>query len=305
MASKAPQQTGGGATKTASGPGAFQIRSMSNTNHSKYMNILVYGKHGAGKTTLAASSVDVPQMNDILVVMAEGGEVVFEDNSRIEAYEDLDVVKVDRIEQFQKIYEFLKAHVSMRDDPSKEAQLKQLQDMVFADGEDSGRIRRYRTVIIDSLSEIEAYCLSKILNLDALGLDAGDDMEVAGFPQFRKNMHIMQRAIRQFRDLQIHVIMTCAESWSQDERKAYSFTPKLTGQLSSIAQGFFDIVGWIVVGQKPSENEQAPRRMFVQPQSSPRADAKCRLASYKSDYFDNPTMEDIMVGTGFIKPKPE
>lgn len=298
MASKSPMQTGGGATK-ASGPGAFQIRSMAQTNHSKYINMLVYGKHGAGKTTLAASSVDVEQMNDVLVVMAEGGEVVFEDNNRVAAYEGLDIVKVDRIEQFQKIYEFLKAHVSMRDNPAMEGEMEKLQTMVF--GEFDGRLRKYRTVIVDSLSEIEAYCLAKILNLDNLGLDSGEEFDVAGFPQFRKNLHIMQRAIRQFRDLQIHVIMTCAESWSQDERKAYSYSPKLTGQLASIAQGFFDVVGWLVVGQKASDEVGAPRRMFVQPQATPRADAKCRLAAFKSDFFDNPVMKDVLVGTGFIK----
>jgi GTPase SAR1 family protein len=298
MATQAPVQTGGGGTK-AIGPGAFQVRSMRNTAHQKWFNGLFYGKHGAGKTTLLASAVDVPQMNDVLVVTAEGGTVVFEDNDRITAYEDLDVIKIDRIEQFNKVYEFVKAHVSMRDDPSKEAALRNLQKMVIDDEDD--RLRRYRTVIIDSLSEIEALNLSKILNLDALGLDAGDDMEVAGFPQFRKNMHLMQRIIRQFRDLNIHVLVTCAESFTQDERKAYHYGPKLTGQLSGIVQGFFDVVGWLVVGQKASEDASGPRRLFVQPQSNPKADAKCRLAAYKSDYFDNPTMHDIMVKTGFIK----
>ncbi len=294
----APHQTGGGPTKVVS-PGAFTIRSMGSTTHSRWFNALIYGKHGGGKTTLLASSVDVPQMQDVLVVAAEGGDVVYENNDRVVEYKNLDVIKVDRIEQFQKIYEFLKAHISMRDDPAKEEQLIKLQEMVF--GEFDGRVRRFRTVIIDSLSEIEAYCLAKIMNLDALGLDAGDDMEVAGFPQFRKNMHIMQRAIRQFRDLDIHCLMTCAESFTQDERKAYHYGPKLTGQLSNIVQGFFDVVGWLVVGQKPAEDAPGPRRLFVQPQSTPKADAKCRLASYKSDYFDNPTMHDIMVGTGFIK----
>lgn len=295
---QAPTQTGGGGTK-AIGPGAFSVRSMVSTGHSKYLNALIYGTHGAGKTTLLASAVDVPDMQDVLVVTAEGGTVVFEDNERVKAFENLDIIKVDRIEQFQKVYEFLKAHCSMRDDPSKEEALKGLQEMVF--GEFDGRIRRYRTVIIDSLSEIEAYCLAKIMNLDALGLDAGEDMEVAGFPQFRKNNHIMQRAVRQFRDLDVHVFMTCAQSYSQDERKAYHYGPKLTGQLSNIVQGFFDVVGWLVVGQKPSEDAPGPRRLFVQPQSAPKADAKCRLASYKSDFFDDPTMHDIMVETGFIK----
>lgn len=299
MASNAaPVQPGAGATRVAS-PGAFTIRSMGNTTHSKWFNMLVYGKHGAGKTTLLASAVDVEAMGDVLVIMAEGGEVVFEDNDRVRAYEELDVIKVDRIEQFQKIYEWIKAHCSMRDDPTKEEQLAKLQEMVF--GPDSGRVRRYRTVIVDSLSEIEAYCLAKILNLDSLGLDAGDDMEVAGFPQFRKNLHIMQRLVRQFRDLPIHTLFTCAENFSQDERKAYHYGPKLTGQLSGIVQGFFDVVGWLVVGQKSEGDAAGPRRLFVQPQSTPKADAKCRLAAYKSDFFDNPTMSSIMVETGFIK----
>ena len=295
---QAPTQTGGGSTK-AVGPGAFSIRSMANNTHSRYINMLTYGKHGAGKTTLLASAADVAEMGDVLVVMAEGGEIVFEDNARIENYEALDVIKIDRIEQFQKVYEFLKAHVAMRDNPDREAELTQLQEMVL--GPDAGRLRRYRTLIVDSLSEIEAYCLAKILNLDALGLDAGDDMEVAGFPQFRKNNHIIQRAVRQFRDLEINFLATCAESFTQDERKAYHYGPKLTGQLSSIVQGFFDIVGWLVVGNKPSEDEVGPRRLYVQPQSTPKADAKCRLAAYKKDYFDNPTMHDIMVKTGFVK----
>jgi hypothetical protein len=295
----APAQVGASASRVAS-PGAFQVRSLGNSNHPKFLNMLVYGAHGAGKTSLFASAVDVEQANDVLVVMAEGGEVVFDDNERISQPERLDVIKVDRIEQFQKIYEFLKLHCTLRDDPTKEKQLLDLQKMVFGDADDE-RVRHYRTVIIDSLSEIEAYCLAKILNLDALGLDSGDDMEVAGFPQFRKNLHMMQRAVRQFRDLPIHALFTCAQSFTQDERKAYHYGPKLTGQLSGIVQGFFDVVGWLVVGQKPAEDAPGPRRLFVQPQSNPKADAKCRLASYKSDFFDNPTMHDIFVGTGFIK----
>lgn len=295
----APQQTGGGATK-ATGPGAFQIRSLGASTTSPFLNLMLYAKHGAGKTTLAGSAVDVPEMRDVLAILAEGGEVVFEDNDMIDNPEFIDVVKVDRIEQVQKLYEFLKAHISLRDAEGKEEQLQKLQEAVF--GGFDGRLRRYRTVILDSLTEVEAYNLAKILDLDSMGLDAGDDMEVAGFPQFRKNNHIIQRMVRQFRDLDIHFIATCAESFGQDERKAYHYRPKLTGQLASIVQGFFDVVGWMVVGNKPSENESGPRRLFVQPQSQPKADAKNRLAAFKGDYFDNPTMKEIMTKVGFIKP---
>ena len=163
--------------------------------------------------------------------------------------------------------------------------------------------QRHKRVIIDSLSEVEAFNLAKILNLDALGLDAGDDMEVAGFPQFRKNNHIIQRFVRQFRDLPMHCLMTCAQSYTQDERKAYHYAPKLTGQLTGIVQGFFDIVGWLVPNSAAVDEKTgvARRFLFVQPQTAPKADAKCRLASYKQAFFDNPTMTDIMVKTGYIK----
>ncbi|MEB3025796.1 AAA family ATPase [Parvimonas sp. M13] len=269
----------------------------------KYLNMLIYGPHGAGKTTLLGSAADVESMNDILLVTAEGGSIVFEDNDRIDHIDGIAMIKIDRIEQFQKVYEWVKFHCDARD-RGDDKKLKELQDMIgliHPDGEDG--IFRFHTVIVDSLSEIEAYNLSKILNLDALGLDAGDDMEVAGFPQFRKNMHIMQRIVRQFRDLPIHCLMTCAQAYSQDERKAFHYGPKLTGQLTGIIQGFFDIVGWLVPNSQDVDPKTgvARRRLFVQPQTAPKADAKCRLASFKSDFFDNPVMADIMQQTGFTK----
>jgi hypothetical protein len=296
---KAPLQTGGGGTKKIS-PGAFTITRMGGSSRSKYLNLLAYGKHGAGKSTLLGSAVDVEDMRDVLVVTAEGGTIVYEDNPMIKNPELLDIIEINRMEQFQKVYEFLKSHIALRDDPEKEDQLKSLQEMVFGEIDERG-IRKYRTVIVDSLSEIEAANLAKIMNLDALGLDAGEDMEVAGFAEFRKNNHIMQRIVRQFRDLDIHVLMTCAEAFSQDERKAFHYAPKLTGQLTGIIQGFFDVVGWLVVGTAGEGETSAPRRLFVQPQSRPKADAKCRLAAYKKDHFDNPTMSKIMKDTGFIK----
>lgn len=296
---QAPTQTGGGGTKVVSA-GAFAVKALGRSEaNTRYLNMLIYGGHGAGKSTLLASAVDIDEMNDVLIVAAEGGDIVYEDNDRIVNSDHLDIIKVERIEQLQKVYEFLKMHIVLRDNPDREAELMKLQQLVVP-SEDT-RVRRWRTVIIDSLSEIEAYNLAKILNLDAIGLDAGEEFEVAGFAEFRRNNHIIQRFVRQFRDLDIHVLMSCAQSFSQDERKAYHYGPKLTGQLSGIVQGFFDVVGWLVVGQKAAEDTAGPRRLFVQPQSTPKADAKCRLAAYKSDFFDNPTMKDIMTGTGIMK----
>jgi len=284
-------------------PSAFIGSSMMGRGHSRFLNALFYGRHGSGKSTLAGSAIDVKEMADVLVVTAEGGDVVFEGNPRIKNWEGLDVIKVDRVEQFQKVYEWLRAHVQWRDKPEHEEKLRGLQDMAFPPEiiPNPEKLRRYRTVVVDSLTEIEALNLTKILDLDNIGFDAGDEMAVAGYPQFRKNMHMIQKIVRQFRDLDINFIAICSETWIQDERKAYHYSPRLTGQLKDIIQGFFDIVGWLVPSSTTDATGVSPRRLFVQPQTAPRADAKCRLATFKAPSFDDPVMQDIMLQTGFIR----
>jgi hypothetical protein len=288
-------------TPVVASPGAFSIHAMEEDDEgSGYMNILIYGKHGAGKTTLAGSSADVEEMGSVLVISAEGGKIVFRNNPRIKNWKDLDVIKIDRIEQFQKAFEWVKEHVRWRDleGPTAEANLKKLQEAAGLSGD---RVRRFHTIIVDSLSDIESLNLAKILDLDSLGLDAGDNMEVAGWPQFRKNMHLMMTTIRKFRDLHIHFVAICSEKFDKDERNQYHYTPRLTGQLANLVQGPFDIVGWLVPSTQADPTTGAtPRRLFVQPQTAPKADAKNRLSTYRQDFFDNPTMEDIMAETGYI-----
>lgn len=304
-ATAAPNPTGGGAILKPVSPGAFSGSSMKGRGHARYLNALFYARHGAGKTTLAGSAVDIPEMQDVLVVAAEGGDIVFEDNPRIKNWENIDIIKVDRIEQFQKVREWVENHVRFRDSDTDAAKenLRKLQDLAFPDVPDPERLRRFRTVIVDSLSEIEALHLKKILGDDQVAFDEGGEMQVAGYPEFRRNLHGMQNICRTFRDLPIHFLATCAESYAQDERKAFHYTPRMTGQLKDVLQGFFDVVGWLVPNQAQVDAATgiAPRRLFVQPQTAPRADAKCRLASFKGAYFEDPTMRDIMVDTGFIK----
>jgi GTPase SAR1 family protein len=304
--STAPQQPGSGATRVAS-PGAFTISALKDPTRKQYLKMLVYGPPGAGKTSLLGSAVDVSEMRDVLVVTAEGGVMVLEDNDRISNPNLIDTVKIDRIEQLQKIYEFLQHHCRMRDAGDLTG-LAKLQQMVFdgdlATPEDTGlsRIRQFRTVIVDSLTEIEAQNLAKILNMDSQGLDAGADLEVAGFAEFRRNNHIIQRIVRSLRDLPLHILIVCAQGYNQDELKRYHYSPALTGKLATQIQGFMDIVGWLQVGMADANDPTGagPRRLFVQPQSGPKADAKNRMSAYKKPWFDNPTMAQIMRDTGFI-----
>jgi hypothetical protein len=262
-----------------------------------FIKILVYAKYGVGKTTFAGTAVDVEGMRDVLVVSFEGGESVLFDNPMIRNHEMIDVLRVTSFKQLQSVRDFAFAHARYRDENNEEA-LRKLQLIVFGDNEiGNGRLRKYRTIIIDSLTEIEALNMQDLLGIHE-GFNLTSDMPTAEFKEYKMNFNKMQMFIRIFRDLKMHIIMTASPQWDQDESKVYHYTLNLTGKLASQVQGFFDIVGFMQTGQA-TEQEAATRRLWIQPVGG-KFDAKTRLAGCKKSFFDNPRMADIMKETGYL-----
>lgn len=301
---------GAGAARTpvAASPGAFRIGALSDPQRNRYLKMLVYGPPGAGKTTLFGSAADVPDMCDVLFVSIEGGELALEDNDRIKNVSGIDVIRMDKIEQLQKLLDFLKVHCAARD-AGNEAGLRKLQAQVYGIEESEiDRTRKYRTVVIDSLTEIEGKNLAKLMGLDSNKEFEVGAIEVAGWGEFRQNNHTIQRIVRAFRDLPIHLMLVCTQSYTQDEMKRFHYGPGLTGKLSSQIQGFVDVVSYLVISgaaaeaagvQNPADAQY--RRLYIQPQAGVKFDAKNRRSAYKKAYFDNPTMADIMAGLQLAK----
>lgn len=266
-------------------------------NKNRWLNIIVYGGYGTGKSTLAASSCDVAEMNDVLMVDAESGDMALEDSTRVRNALNIDRIRVTDFKMVAHVQEFLKMHCKYRDEGNLdglrnlEARVKGLQPT------DIKTPRQYKTVIIDSLTEVEQFNLYNLLGIDQnMKLtDAGGEsveLDVARFDEFRKNNQMMQLLVRAYRDLPMNVIIVCAQQYAQDELKRMHYTPALTGKLSSQVQGFVDIVGHLQVGKIVEGQSEAKRRLYVQPVGN--FDAKFRKASYKSTYFDDPTMSSIM-----------
>jgi hypothetical protein len=269
-----------------------------------YFRGLVYGEYGAGKTWLWGTSADVPEMRDVVMISAEAGDLTL--NDREHAFHLIDPIRVKDYKTIARVYEFLKLHCMLRDstDSDATARLRKLQNIVMPpkDGVDPEtiRLRRYKTVIIDSLSEVEAYCMNQLLGVnDATKMD--EEMQGAEWAEYKKQHGMVQRMVRNFRDLPMHVLFTAARAYTQDELKRHIYNPMLTGKLASQVQGFMDVVGYLVMGVASEEQAIAPRRMYIQP--GPRFAAKSRFSNYKKAFFDNPTMGSILSEVGLLQRK--
>lgn len=269
----------------------FTVQPITSLRRENFIKICAYGKYGSGKSTLAASAVDVPSMRDVIIISAEGGEMSLLDNDRVLAPQFVDRIRVTSFKQLSAIADFLTAHVTLRDQGNDE-KLRAIQDQVFTfeEGADN-RLRKFKTVVVDSLSEINDMCLADLMGMHA-GYSLNAEVPTPEFKEYKQNFTKMQMLVRRLRDLNLNVIIITAADWDQDETKKYHYMPALTGQLAGKIQGFFDIVGFLETGSA-TEAGDAPRRLWIQPVGG-RFEAKNRLARCKKAYFDNPTMTTIM-----------
>lgn len=278
----------------------FMIKTKEDRDAQRYLKVLVYGDFGVGKTYLAGSASDVPAMTDVLLISAEAGELTLDTDEVMDAMENIDSVNVKDYKTMSEVYKFLKLHCKYRDMklPEAEGKLKQLQsNLTGVPVDEIEEVKRYRTVIIDSLTEIEAYCMNMLLGISDT-TELHEEVASAEWSEYKKQHQMVQRLVRAYRDLPMHVIFICSRTFIQDEAKRMLYSPSLTGKLSSQVQGFMDIVGYYVLGQ-PKDDGSIPRRLYVQPVG--KFSAKCRFSNFKEAFFENPTMGSILQKVGLLQ----
>jgi phage nucleotide-binding protein len=166
---------------------------------------MVYGNPGVGKTVLAATASQVPEMSPVLFVDVEGGTL-----SVASMGLDCDVARVTKWRDMQKIYEDL-----------------------------YDRKTRYKTVVIDSLTEVQKFSMLGIMQ-DPERQDK--DPDVATLREWGKNIEQTRKFVRGFRDLPINTIFTALSMTDQDNKGQKHTKPSLSGKLSNEVAGFLDIV---------------------------------------------------------------
>lgn len=219
----------------------------------EYLNMIIYGNPGVGKTVLAGSADDVPELRPVLFIDVEGGTL-----SLRHLYPQVEVVRVTDWADMQVVYDALWR------------------------GETS-----YRTVVLDSITEMQKFSMNTIMK-KLIRDDPDRDPDVPGMREWGKNIEQVRRLVRGFRDLEMHTIITALPRDDRDQRTGVVQTkPSLSGKVANEVAGFVDMVGYMHIR---TVEEQLMR--LIQFQGTETKTAKDRSDTLPS-VIVNPTMADI------------
>lgn len=172
-----------------------------------YLNFLVYGESGVGKTVLAGSSCLVPALAPVIFLNIEGGTL-----SLRKRYPEVKTVRCKAYSDIVKVYEALK----------------------------SGK-HPFKTVVVDSLTESQKFSMAGIMRVTT-EKDSDRDPDLPGIGEWGKNIEQMRKLVRAFRDLPMNTIFTALAMTEKDKKGNTTIKPQMSGKLSSEVAGFLDVV---------------------------------------------------------------
>jgi hypothetical protein len=152
--------------------------------------------------------------------------------------------------------------------------------------------KKFRTVITDSLTEAQKYCMYQVLGINPLIQKIDAEPDSAEWKDWGKSREMIQFLIRRYRDLPMHSWFICGRDIEQDNLKKFHYYPLLPGKLAEDVRGLVDIVGYLE--KIPQEGGHVIRRLYLEGgfYGSSYIAAKHRFGSnLKGLWVDNPTMQ--------------
>jgi len=233
-----------------------------------FLKLLIFGESGVGKTVLASTAALVPSMSPMLFLNIEGGLLSAQKQApRLKLPKgSIKSLRLNKFLDIEPIYNTL------------------------ADSEHS-----FRTVVIDSLTELQKCSMEQIMR-DVARKDATRDLDIPAQRDWGKTIEQIRRVVRGFRDLDMHVIMTCLAKEDKDELTGeVKVRPDLPGKLAGQVPAFFDEVFYMynAVKEDPkNENANIVTRHLLT------ANAGKYIGKDRSGnlplMLENPTLEDVV-----------
>lgn len=181
-----------------------------------YLNILLYGDPGSGKTWLAGTADDSPNTAPVLLLDVEGGTTTLRHKPGI------DVMQIRSMRQIEQ------AHAAVSKNPG-----------------------HYKTVIIDSITELQKLDMRTLMLEQVEKRPDSTDVYVPSQREWGKSGERVRMIIRGFRDLDCNVIVTALVAEKIDEKTNITYMfPSLPGKLRGEIPGFFDIVGLLTANDE-------------------------------------------------------
>jgi hypothetical protein len=199
--------------------GKLEVSTVAET--STFINVILYGDSGVGKTRLAGTASLVPEMSPVLFLDIEGGV-----KSLAHLYRDVHVIRIKTFDELQMAYNEL-----------------------FDGG------HPYKTVVVDSLTEVQKFGMYHIMK-NAVAADGNRDPDLPGIGEWGKNTNQVEKFVRAFRDLPLNTIFTALKMEDRNPRTGVTTTlPSLSGKLARNVSALVDVVGFFYVKKMPGEDE--------------------------------------------------
>lgn len=214
------------ATQTKTNPLRDKLEVSAPMDSITYLNLLIYGEPGAGKTYLAGTAQDDEDTSPILFLDVEGGTVT------LRKRKDIDVKQVRSIEEVIEVHRMLAL-------------------------ENEGY---YKTVVVDSLSELQKLDMREVMKA-AVRDRPQQDEDVPSQREWGKSGERIRRIVRGYRDLQMNTIFTCLAGSERDNNNRTILYPSLPGKLRAEIPGFIDVCGYLY--SKIEEDEYVRRIQFA------------------------------------------
>lgn len=176
----------------------------------KWVNMLIYGDPGAGKTFFGGSAEDHKETSPLLVFDVEGGVMTLRHRSSV------DVIQI--------------------------RSMKALQDNINAIAKQPDMY--YKTLFVDSGTELQKLDMRTVMLEQHQKKPETTDIYVPSQREWGKSGERVRMIVRALRDLECNVIMSALGAVDQDDRTGRRLIhPSFPGKLKSELAGFFDIVG--------------------------------------------------------------